>query len=391
MTESNSKNNKKKLVILQVLPKLSSGGVERGTIEVAKALVEAGHESIVASAGGTMVYHLDNMGAKHIELPLHSKNPFVILKNARKLAKIIKKENVDIVHARSRAPAWSALLACRKTGCLFLTTFHGVYSFGGKIKHWYNSVMVRSDRIISASEYIKNHMLRNYSVSDDKITVIPRGADLEQFDRDKVPERRLVQMAENLNVELDKTVILLPGRLTEWKGHEFLLDALALLPKNSFICIFAGDDKNHKKYRKRIFKKMKALDLQGNIHIVRHVNDMPALYSSVDIVVSASMRPEAFGRVAIEAQAMERLLVATKHGGSIETVIDKKTGWLVKPGDVNELAEALEAALNISDAKRKTMTTAAKKNVTDNFSLTNMTSKTLALYDEMIADKEQGS
>ncbi|MCE3232892.1 MAG: cotSA [Rickettsiaceae bacterium] len=384
MKKSNLKSQKNKPVILQVLPELKSGGVERGTIEVVKALEESGFEALVASSGGHMVSQVVAAGGEHFVLPLASKNPFTMYKNIKRLVKLIEENDVDILHARSRAPAWSSYFACKKTGCHFVTTFHGTYSIGSKLKHRYNSVMVKGEKVIAISEFIKSHIKENYEVRDNDVVVIHRGADLDQFDHDKVPKSRIIHKAETLKIDYDKPIILLPGRITSWKGHEFLLDALAKLPKTSYMCLFAGDQEKHKKYLKSLNKKIDDLELSSSVRIIDNVLDMPALYGLVDIVVSASMRPEAFGRVAVEAQAMERLIVATNHGGACETIIDGKTGYLVEPGNVDQLTDILDKLLKISDAKRKTITSAAKKHIKSNFSLATMTKKTIDVYNSIL-------
>jgi glycosyltransferase involved in cell wall biosynthesis len=389
MKKSNTKIQKKKPVILQVLPELNSGGVERGTIEVVKALEANDFEALVASAGGRMVNQVIASGGEHFELPLASKNPFTIYRNIKRLSNIIKDNNVDIVHARSRAPAWSAYFACKKAHCHFITTFHGVYSGKGVLKKRYNSVMVKGEKVIAISEFVKKHIKENYEVKDSNIVVIHRGADLDQFDHDKVPKSRVIHKAENLKIDYDKPIILLPARITNWKGHLFLLDALARIPKDKYMCLFVGDHDKHKKFIKTINNKINDLGLSGSVRIMNNVLDMPALYSLVDVVVSASMRPEAFGRVAIEAQAMERLLVATNHGGACETVIDGKTGWLVEPGNVDELAEIINKLLKISDKKRKAITSAAKKHIKNNFSLLNMTKQTLDVYNSILTSTKK--
>lgn len=383
-TDSTSKQVKKKPVILQVLPELKSGGVERGTVEIAKACVDGGYGSLVASAGGHMVQQLVSVGATHITLPLASKNPLVIAVNIKRLAKIIKDNQVDIVHARSRAPAWSAYKAAQKTGCKFVTTFHGVYSFKNRLKLWYNSVMAKGDRVIAASQFIFDHVLEHYEIPKRKLRLVPRGVDMALFDVANVPSTRMAQMARKLKVEHDSPIILLPGRLTQWKGHEFLLDALALIPHQKYQCLLVGDDKHHRKYRERLNKKIKKRGLAGTVRILGNVQDMPAVYSLADIVVSASLRPEAFGRVAIEAQAMGRLVIATNHGGSCETIIPEKTGWLVTPGDVPALAAAIEKALAMTQRQRKTMANRASKHIRTNFSLQQMVDKTLDVYRELL-------
>ncbi len=389
MEKSNIKNQKKKPVILQVLPELRSGGVERGTIETVRYLSQNGFGAIVASSGGHLVSQIESAGGSHIILPLKSKNPFTIYTNIFRVSKVIKQYEIDIVHARSRAPAWSCYFACRRTKCHFLTTFHGTYSFKGSIKKFYNSVMVRGEKVIAISEFIKDHILKNYKVSRRDITVIPRGVDLDHFDLEKLPKRRIIQMAEKLGIEMDRPIILLPGRFTGWKGHEFLLEALALIPKDKYRCLFVGDMERHKSYVAKLNKKIKEMRLLDNVRMIKSTQDMPCLYSLVDIVVSASVRPEAFGRITIEAQAMERLVVATNHGGSVETIVDGQTGWLVEPGDVKGLAEILTKLLKINDKQRKTITNKAKKHVQENFSLGGMTQKTFEVYQSILGMKSE--
>jgi len=384
---TSSKSDKKKPVILQVLPELNAGGVERGTIELAKALQISDFTPLVASAGGNMVKQLTSAHVEHITLPLASKNPFTIWKNGKRLAKVIKEKNVDIIHARSRAPAWSCYFAAKKTGCKFITTFHGVYSRGSELKNDYNSIMTKGAHVIAISEFIEKHIKKYYGVKANNITVIHRGADLAQFDRKLVPERRILQMDKALRIEHDKPIILLPGRITRWKGHEFLIDALSKIDKYSFRCLIVGDLNKHPKYVQQLDKKIENAGLSSIVRIVHNVTDMPALYSLVDIVVSASLRPEAFGRISIEAQAMERMTVATNHGGSCETIIDGKTGWLVEPGDADGLAKILEKLLKISPRRRKTITSAAKEHVKNNFSLESMTKATIELYKKLLKIK----
>lgn len=387
--QTSPKVKKKKPVILQVLPELKSGGVERGTVEIVRCLNDNNFEPLVASAGGHMISQIASAGGKHLTLPLKSKNPFVIMRNASRLAKIIKEYDVDIIHARSRAPAWSAYLAAKKTGCHYITTFHGVYSLGGYFKKLYNSSMVKGEKIIAISEFIKQHIIDNYGVDKKNITVIHRGVDLAQFDRAKLPENRIVQKATKLQIELDRPIILLPGRITRWKGHEFLLESLTNIPKDSYICLFVGDTEKHSHYVKSLQDKIIELELDNNIRIINNVGDMPALYSLADIVISASVRPEAFGRVAAEAQAMERLVIATNHGGARETIIDGKTGYLVEPGDVEGMEKTIRKLLKLTDRQRKTVTNRAKKHIQENFSLEKMTSQTLKLYKSVIKYKEE--
>lgn len=376
---------KKKPVILQVVPALISGGVERGVIDIAIAIKEEGFTSLVVSAGGGMTQQLVSHGIQHITMPLATKNPFRIYFNSVRIARLINAFEVDIVHARSRAPAWSAYWAARKTGCHFITTWHGTYSLGGKYKRLYNAIMGKGERVIAVSNFIKEHILAHYSVPEQNITVIHRGVDLDRFLPSKVTQERVVRVGRKLCTEHDRPIILLPARLTEWKGHLFLLDALHAIKDIPFICLFVGkEEKKHERYRMRIQDKIKALELGEYIRIVDHIADMPALYYQADIVVSASLRPEAFGRVVPEAQAMGRLVVATNHGGACETVIDGKTGWLVEPGNVEQMAQVLRSVLSLKELERNTIINAAQAYVKEHFSLEKMKKDTLKVYKEFM-------
>lgn len=378
---SNSKKKTNKPVVLQVLPELISGGVERGTVDIAKALNAEKIPAFVMSSGGAMVQQVVSAGATHITLPVKSKNPLVMIANIFRIAKVIKTYGITIVHARSRAPAWSCYFATKLAGCHFVTTFHGIYTISNGVKRIYNSVMARGKKVIAVSEYVKSHIIENYSVvSEEDITVIYRGVDMKYFDRKNVAGKRVEAVAKTLNIQHDCPIILLPGRITGLKGHDFMIEALKMLPKENYVCLFIGNDTNRKEYRKRIENKIERSNLSGRVSIISNIIDMPALYSQVDIVVSASVRPESFGRVIVEAQAMERLAIATKHGGSCETVIPGETGWLVEPDNVNEMAEALEQAIHIAKTKRAKITKNARKHVDKHFSLKVMQERTLNVY-----------
>ncbi len=374
-------------VILQVLPELKSGGVERGTIEIAKAGVQLGYKMIVTSNGGNLVGQLENAGVKHIFLPLATKNPFTIIGNIKRIRNIIKEYNVNIVHARSRAPAWSAYFAAKKAKCRFITTFHGSYSYNNPLKKLYNSVMTKGEVVIAISNFIKEHVIKDYHVDAKKVKLIPRGVDLDQFTRDKVHKIRIINMAAHFSIELDVPVILLPGRFARWKGQSYLIDALSLIKDEKFVCILAGYDKKHQKYYKELEKQVKEKGLFHKVRMIGEIKDMPALYSLSDIVISSSVKPEAFGRVAIEGQAMEKMVVATNLGGSCETVIDGETGWLVKPNDVEGFAKTLKEVLNVGVNKRKEIITKARKNIEDNFSMESMVKRTFAVYKEVLGKK----
>lgn len=377
-------------VLLQVLPSLRSGGVERGTIDIARAAAKAGWISLVVSEGGAMVNQLEAAGATHITLPLETKSRMKMKINAKRLEEIIKEYDVDIVHARSRAPAWSAYWATRKTKTPFITTFHGTYGLRGLFKKRYNSVMTKGDRVIAVSNFIANHIKQNYAITaveEQKIRVIHRGVDLNVFDPEKITTPRLLEVAGKLNLPDGVPVILLPGRITEWKGQLFLLEALKEMPHRDFYCLMAGDDKRGGAYRKKLDRMINKWKLRNCVRIVDNVQDIAAAYKLSDVVVSASTEPEAFGRVAPEAEAMGRMVIATNHGGACETVIDGKTGWLVEPNNVEQLRDALVEALSMDSDGWKERADNAMRFVRENFSLDKMCNDTLSLYYELLSER----
>ncbi|MFN7038787.1 MAG: glycosyltransferase family 4 protein [Alphaproteobacteria bacterium] len=377
-------NNKNKPIVLQVLPSLISGGVERGTIDIAKALSNNNYTSFVASAGGKLVSNLDKLRVKHFTLSLNSKNPFKILLNSFYLAKLIEEHNINIIHARSRAPAWSAFLAAKITGIKFVTSFHGIYKFNNIFKKFYNSIMTKGEKVIAVSNYVKNHILDNYNIPEEKIELIHRGVDLEYFNKNNIDLSATNSLKKLLQLDYDLPIISLPGRLTRWKGQLFLLNALKLLPENSFFCLIVGDDKGHKAYRIELQKFIDGKNLSSNVKIVENITDIPNLYAISNIVVSTSLEGEAFGRVAVEAQAMGCLTIATNIGGAKETIINNKTGWLVTPNDFSMLASTIENLLNIPFPQQEIYTRAAREHICENFSLDQMTSKTIALYNSLL-------
>ncbi len=372
-------------VILQILPRLEQGGVERGTIEVASAIRDAGWTPIVVSGGGRLVHELERIGAEHITLPVYSKNYFTMRKNAKLLAQIIKDKRVDIIHARSRAPAWSAKWAAEMTGIPFMTTFHGAYNIGPiKLKKAYNRIMTEGTVIIAVSNFIKQHIIDNYGIDESKIRVIHRGVDIDRFDTAKVSPERMIALAKKWNLPEDRPVIMLPGRLTRWKGQLVLLDALAKMRHKDLRCLFVGSDQGRVSYRKEMDKKAKKLGLESVVQVVDHCSEMDVAYLLSDIVVSASTDPEAFGRVVPEAQAMGRIVVASNHGGATETVRDGETGFLFPSGDSTALAEILDKILDMPAAERDAMTKRAVDSVRSEFSKSKMCDKTLAVYREIL-------
>ena len=380
-----SKGKEQKPVVLQILPEMNQGGVERGTIEIADALTKAGIENFVASQGGRLTYNLDKIKVKHFTLPLKSKNPVKMYLNSLKLAKIIKENNINIVHARSRAPAWSAYWAAKKTGAKFLTTFHGTYGLGPKgLKKFYNRVMTYGDLVIAISNHIKKHMMENYNVPESKIRLIARGVDIDKFDPEKVTSERLINTIKEYNLPEDKQIILLIGRLTRWKGQHLLIEAAAKLKERNFHCVFIGDAQGRVRYPEELKKAIKDNNLSGCFTFIKHTNDVPTMMQIASIVLSTSTEPEAFGRIAIEGQAMGKIVIASNVGGSLENIIDGKSGWLYKNNDAGSLAEALDLALHLPKQRREEIAKAAIKNVHDHFTTQIMCDKTIAVYNELI-------
>ena len=371
--------------VLQVLPALDTGGVERSTIDIAEALVAAGWRALVASSGGAMERELRRVGADHVQLPLSAKNPFVIQANKARIVALVEAEAVDLIHARSRAPAWSALGAARLTGRPFVTTFHGAYNFNNPIKRRYNSVMAKGDRVIANSNFIADHMARHYHPDPARVRVVPRGIDFDLFDPERVAGERMIRLAERWRLPDGAPMVLLPGRLTRWKGHRVLVEALALLDRSDVRCLMVGSDQGRRSYHRQLERQIKARGLDRNVHIVDHCDDMPAAFMLADVVVSASLDPEAFGRVAVEAQAMGRPTIATDHGGARDTLVDGETGWLTPPGDAHALAAALSEAIDIEPAERAALAARAMARVRAKFSKQAMCAATLAIYEELLA------
>lgn len=373
--------------ILQVLPELVTGGVERGTVEVAAALKEAGWTPLVASAGGAMTYDLQRVGAEHIELPLASKNYFVVRKNAERLRKVIREKGVDLVHARSRAPAWSAYWACKAEGIPFVTTFHGTYGHGSRLKRAYNSVMVKGDLIIAISEHIRRHVMEVYGCPPEKIRMIHRGVDTRIFAPEAVSAERVIQLAQQWRLPEDLPLVLLPGRLTRWKGQTLLIEALAQIKDLEFVCVLVGSDQGRSKYSEELKQLIAAKGLESRVWLVDHCNDMAAAYMLANVVVSPSLEPEAFGRVIAEAQALGRPVVAAAHGGALEQVIEGITGTLVTPRDAGALAEGLRWALGLTHHQREQVAAAAITHIRNNFTKERMTGATLDLYAELLSHR----
>lgn len=373
--------------VLQVLPALgTAGGVERGTVDVAKALVAAGWRAFVASEGGPLVRELDRAGAVHVTLPLASKSPVVMMTNVGRLRALIAQHGVDIVHARSRAPAWSAEAAAKRAGAHFMTTFHGTYSLGLPIKRLYNAVMTRGERVIAISDFIAEHMVQTYKVDPAKVRVIHRGVDVQQFDPAHVSQERVIRLAAQWRLPEDRHIVLLPGRLSSWKGQDVLIDALARLRRKDLFGIMVGIGQGSSALREEMEGAILRSKLEDSVRLIDECRDMPAAYMLADVVVAPSTRPEAFGRTVVEAQAMGRPIIASDHGGARETIIPGATGSLVPPGDAGALAEAISRMIGLDGPSRDRLGRQASAHVRANFTNDVMCASTLAVYGELLAE-----
>ena len=377
-------------VVLQVLPELRGGGVERGTIDIAIALKEAGWGCVVASAGGDMVGALSRNQIPHVTLPLQSKNPFVMWANVGRLARVIRNHGVSVIHARSRAPAWSAKAAAKRTGAHFITTIHGTYATNGIFKRRYNSVMARGERVIAISEFIATQILNTQGVDPARLRTIHRGIDLDLFTPGNVSPERMIQLANAWNLPDDRQLILMPGRFSRWKGHELLIDALARLGRGDVLCVMVGADTASSDYLSAIEKCARERHVLEMVRFVDFTRDLPAAYMLSDVVVSASTKPEAFGRTLSEALAMGRPVVGPDHGGAKEIIAQGQTGWLFEPGDAESLAEVLDTALSLNSGARHRLAEEAMANARVNFANERMCADTLKVYEEVVFGGDTG-
>lgn len=372
---------------MQIIPELGPGGAEQGCIDVAAALVQSGARALVVSAGGPRVGEIIRSKAEFIPMPVHSKNPWDIYCNIGRIRRLITAWNVDIVHVRSRAPAWSAYYACKGTNARFMTTVHAPYNENGSLKHWYNSIMSRGERVIAISNYVAQYVLNNFKVEPNRLRLIHRGIAMDRFHPTMVGMQRMATLLRDWRIEDGAPIILLPGRITRWKGHHVLLDAMARLNRPDVFCVLLGSDQGRTEYRQELEAQIEKLGLTGQVRIIDHCNDMPAAYMISSVIVSASTDPEGFGRIPVEAQAMGRPIIATDHGGAQETIVRGETGWLVPPGDAGALSEGLRQALALTPQQRAVLATKSMNHVAMNFTREKMTDETLAVYAELLAEK----
>ncbi len=379
------------LKVLQVIPKLGYGGAETGCYDIAHYLPENNCKSFLVTSGGELTKFIDKKKVKLIKLPVHSKNPLIIFFNSIVLIFIIYFYKINIVHARSRAPAWSCLIATKITNTKFVTTFHGTYNFKGKIKKFYNSVMVKSNLIIAGSNFIFTHIkdhYSNYLKTKNKLLVIFRGINIDYYDpttKTEAEENKLLKIWE---IEENRKIILLPGRLTPWKGQELFLEAVRLvnvqLGYEAFYAVILGSDQGRDLYKKKLVRLTEQYRLTKQVKFIDHCKDMALAYKISDIVISSSIEPESFGRVSVEAQSMKKIIIASNIGGSNETVIDEKSGYLFESGNPESLSEKILKVLNLDDTTLKSVGNEGRKNIVNKFNVEKMCFSTYSEYKKLI-------
>ena len=380
-----------KLNVLQVIPKLGYGGAETGCYDIAHFLSENDCGSFLATSGGELIKFIKKDKVRLIRLPVHSKNPILILFNTLVLVIYIFLFKINIIHARSRAPAWSCYFASLITRRLFVTTFHGTYNFKSNIKKFYNSIMLRAKLTIAGSNFIFSHINENYGEylsKEKKLRVIFRGINVDYFNPKNISVLKQEKLKQEWDLSSNKFTILLPGRLTYWKGQEKFIESLNILIEDynitNFQAVILGSDQGRKVYSKKLINLVQRYRLNKKIKFIQHCKEMPLAYSLADVVVSASIEPEAFGRVSVEAQAMGKPIVASNIGGSKETIINKKTGFLYKHDDPRELAKILNTVIQLSVDELKFMGNEGRKNVTRKFDVETMCQSNLKEYKRLI-------
>jgi len=380
-----------KLKVLQVIPKLGYGGAETGCYDIAHYLNENDCKSYIITSGGELIKFINKKKVKLIRLPVQSKNPIIMLFNAIIISLIILFCNINIVHARSRAPAWSCLVATKITGRKFVTTFHGTYNFNSNIKKFYNSVMVRSDLIIAGSNFIFSHINENYSNylnTKKKFLAIFRGINTDYFDPSTTLEKDEDNLFKSWELKVGKKIILFPGRLTSWKGQEMFLDSInkvnIQLGHDAFIAVILGSDQGRELYKKKLIRLVEQYRLTNQVKFIEHCKNMPVAYKISNFVVSASIEPESFGRISAEAQSMQKPILASNIGGSKETIIDNKTGILFESGNSDEMSKKIIELLNLDESTLNQMGIEGRKNVINKFNVEKMCFSTYSEYKKLI-------
>ena len=377
--------------VMQVIPKLGYGGAETGCYDIAHFLAEKDCKSVIVTSGGPLVKFVRKKKVKVIKLPVHLKNPFVLLLNTIALIFLQIIYRIDIVHARSRAPAWSCYLATKITRRNFVTTFHGTYNFNSKLKKFYNSIMVKSELIIAGSNFIFSHIKENYSEFIDlnkKLLVIFRGINVDYFDQTSVIESDEIKLKKKWDIGENKKIILLPGRLTSWKGQELFIEAINLvnveLGYEAFYAVILGNEQGRALYKKKLIRLSEQYRMTKQLKFIDNCKNMALAYKISDVIVSASIEPEAFGRVAVEAQSMKKTIIASNIGGSNETIIDEKTGFLFDAGDAKSLSKKIMRVLNMDETLLKSIGNEGRKNVIEKFNVEKMCFSTYSEYKKLI-------
>ena len=383
-----------KMKVLQVIPRLGYGGAETGCYDLAHFLAEENCKSFIVTSGGELLKYIKKKSVKVFRLPVHSKNPVLIFFNSLIISLIIILYNINIVHARSRAPAWSCFIATKLTMRKFVTTFHGTYNFNNKFKKFYNSVMVRSHLVIAGSNFIFSHIKSYYEDffrdGRKKLLVIFRGINTNYFHSNRIPISKIDNFSNKYNIDRNKFIILMPGRLTNWKGQKLFIESLklVLIHENSnmqpFQAIILGDEQGRSVYKKQLIDLVQQCRLGKFVKFINRCDEMPIAYSISNLVCSCSIEPETFGRVAVEAQSMEVPIIASDIGGSTETIIKDKTGFLFKRGDVNNLANTILMVMQKDYNSLKSIGLEGRKNVLKKFDVNKMCSTTFAEYKKLI-------
>ena len=380
-----------KINVLQVIPRLGYGGAETGCYDIAHYLAEQNCGSYIATSGGDLLKFVKKNKVKVFKLPVHSKNPLIIILNTIMMIFLILIKKINIVHARSRAPAWSCYFACLITNTIFVTTFHGTYNYKSKLKKFYNSIMLRSKLTIAGSNFIFGHINDNYSEylnKHKKLRVIFRGINVDYFNSKNISILKQEKLKREWSIDSNKFIILMPGRLTYWKGQEKFIEALNILIEDynftNFHAILLGSDQGRKVYSKKLFSLVERYSLSKKISFINHCGEMPLAYSLADVVVSASIEPEAFGRIAVESQSMGKPIIASNIGGSKETALNKKTGFLYKHDDPRELAKCLNTVIQLNQEELKLMGNEGRKNVAKKFDVELMCDSNLREYKKLL-------
>jgi glycosyltransferase involved in cell wall biosynthesis len=376
-------------VIVQIIPFLGVGGAEQGCLDMALAIKAAGGVPIVVSQGGSpaKLQELVRHNIRHVVLPVQSKNPWTMLRNIGRIEKLLRSVSADLVHVRSRAPAWSAFYAARRAGVPFMTTCHAPYNARNALKRAYNRIMSRGVRVIAISNFVADYLRRKHHIGDDVIRLVHRSVDIFRLHPSKVTPDRLIRMTQLWRAPDGATIILLPGRLTQWKGHAVLIEALSMINHPDVFCVLQGSDQGRSDYTRELHRLIAKHHLGGKVRIVDHDDDTPAMFMAAHIVISASTDPEGFGRTSIEGLAMGRIVIASNHGGSRETIVDGVTGFLVPPGDPAALARMIDQAVEMSLEERAAMGARGMAAVKENFTREVFMERTLAVYNEILAER----